>query len=120
MTQAKTKRRVARWLVGLFLVAQIAGVIPLIAAHTLHVFEDKQVVSGGHGFTAVGPHGTHHHGLADLNDQCCAFHHLSGVLPFAVKAAPVRNAKLAIWPSVPRALVLAEPKLLERPPKSLS
>jgi hypothetical protein len=120
MTLAKSMRRFAPWLVGLFLVAQIAGVMPLISAHTLHVFENKQVVSGDDGITAVGPHGTHHHGLADLNDQCCAFHHLAGVLPFVVKAAPVRLAKLAIWPFVPRALVIAEPNLLERPPKSLS
>jgi len=100
--------------------AQFAGVMPLIAAHTLHVFESKQVVSGDDGITAIGPHGTHHHGLADLNDQCCAFHHLAGVLSYAMKAIPVRVARVAIVSTPPIALVVADPLLLERPPKSSS
>jgi hypothetical protein len=66
-------RRFGPWLFGLFLIAQIAGVVPLVCAHTLHVFESKQVVSDDDGIIAVGPRGTHHHGIADLNDQCCAF-----------------------------------------------
>jgi hypothetical protein len=110
-------RRVAPWLIGLFLIAQIAGVVPLIAAHTLHVFESKQVVSGDDGITATGPSGTHHHGLADLNDQCCTFHHLASVLSYVVKINPARLAKVAIVSLAPIALVVADPLLLERPPK---
>jgi hypothetical protein len=113
-------RRFAPWLAGLFLMAQFAGVMPLIAAHTLHVFESKQVVSGDDGITAIGPHGTHHHGLADLNDQCCAFHHLAGVLSYTMKAIPVRIAKIAIVSPLAMTIVAADPLLLERPPKSSS
>ena len=99
--------------------AQFAGVMPLIAAHTLHVFESKQVVSGDDGITAVGPHGTHHHGLADLNDQCCAFHHLTGVLPYALNTDPVGFVEIAIVAAPARAFDATDPILIERPPKPL-
>src|SRR6266851_9933051 len=115
MTQARTMRRFAPWLVGLFLMAQFAGVVPLIAAHTLHVFESKQVISGDDGVTAIGPHGTHRHGLADLNERCCSFHHLAGVLPYAVKVNLIRIAKIVIVLSPSIALVITNPALLEWP-----
>jgi hypothetical protein len=121
MTRLHQMRRFARWLVGLFIFAQIAGVVPLISSHTLHVFESKQVITGEDGIEAVGSHGTHHHhSIADLNDQCCAFHHLAGVLAYGVTLDPVRFAEVVIGSFVPSALVAADPMLLERPPKSLS
>jgi hypothetical protein len=106
------------WLLALFLIAEVVGVVPLFSAHTHHVFESKQVVSGNEGITAVGPRGTHHHhGIADLNDQCCAYHHLAGVLPFIVGARPVKFAKAVIVMRQTRALLPSDPILLERPPK---
>jgi hypothetical protein len=120
MTRLETTRRFAPWLVGLFLIAQIAGVVPLISAHTLHVFESKQVVSDGDGIVAVDAHGSHRHSIADLNDQCCAFHHLAGVLSYALMINPVRFAKVVTVSFVPNSLISADPALLERPPKSLS
>src|SRR5262245_55641786 len=84
MTRSLTTRRFASWLVGLFVFAQVAGVVPLMAAHTLHVFESKQVVSDDD-VLAEGARGAqHHHSIAELNDQCCAFHHLAGVLAYAL------------------------------------
>src|SRR5258708_36835628 len=68
---------------GLFVVAQVAGVVPLIYDHTLNVYETAPVAAHGHRqvkSTAVNPDADHHHGLLDLHDQCCALHTLAGPL----------------------------------------
>jgi hypothetical protein len=121
MTLLHTTRRFASWLVGLFMFAQIAGVVPLMSSHTLHVFESKQVVADEDGIHAIGPGGTrHHHSIADLNDQCCAFHHLVGVLVYALSVVPVSFTRIAIVSFPPSVLIAADPIPPERPPKSLS
>jgi len=103
-------RRFAQWLVALFIFAQIAGVVPMISSHTLHVFESKQVLADEDGIEATGPGGTHHHhSIADLNDQCCAFHHLVGVLAYGLTVDPVRFATVMIGSLTPNALVAADP-----------
>jgi hypothetical protein len=120
MTRLHTTRRFAPWLIGLFMFAQIAGVVPLMSAHTLHVFESKQVVSDDGGILGVGPRGTkHHHSIADLNDQCCAFHHLAGVLAYALTVVPVSFTRIVIVSFPPSVLIAADPIPPERPPKSL-
>ena len=121
MTRLLTIRRLAPWLIGLFVFAQVAGVVPLMAAHTLHVFESKQVVSDDDDVLAVGPRGAqHHHSIADLNDQCCAFHHLSGVLVYALVVGPVGFTRVVVGSAAPKVLLPADPIPPERPPKSLS
>jgi hypothetical protein len=121
MTRLHQMRPFARWLVGLFIFAQIAGVVPLISSHTLHVFESKQVVADEDGIQAIGPGGTrHHHSIADLNDQCCAFHHLAGVLVYALTVVPVSFTRIVIVSFPPSVLIAADPIPPERPPKSLS
>jgi hypothetical protein len=121
MTRLQTMRRLAPWLVGLFVFAQVAGVVPLMAAHTLHVFESKQVVADDDDVLAVGPRGAHHHhGIADLNDQCCTFHHLAGVLGYVLAVSPVSFAQIVVRSFAPNVLIAADPIPPERPPKSLS
>src|ERR1700750_2775576 len=121
MTRSLITRRIAPWLVGLFVFAQVAGVVPLMAAHTLHVFESKQVASDDDDLLAVGPRGAqHHHSIADLNDQCCAFHHLAGVLGYVLAASPVNFAHIVVRSVAPNVLVAADPIPPERPPKSSS
>ena len=120
MTRSLTMRRFASWLVGLFVFAQVAGVVPLLSAHTLHVFESKQVVSDDD-VLAVGERGAqHHHSIADLNDQCCAFHHLAGVLVYALVVGPVSFIRVVVASAAPTVLLPADPIPPERPPKSLS
>jgi hypothetical protein len=120
MTRLLTMRRLAPWLIGLFVFAQVAGVVPLMAAHTLHVFESKQVVSDDD-VLALGARGAqHHHSIADLNDQCCAFHHLAGVLVYALVVGPVSFARVVVASAAPKVLLAADPIPPERPPKSLS
>jgi hypothetical protein len=120
MTRLLTMRRLAPWLIGLFVFAQVAGVVPLISAHTLHVFESKQVVSDDD-VLALGVRGAqHHHSIADLNDQCCAFHHLAGVLVYALVVGPVSFARVVVASAAPKVLLAADPIPPERPPKSVS
>jgi hypothetical protein len=125
------RRRCGRWLLGLFLIAQLAGVVPLVTVHLEHAIASEQDAAAdsgdGHAMSHAHHHHVHHgsgphdHGASDPNDQCCTLHHhLSGVLP---AAAPARVADLvvtAILAPPPVPLVPAEPPLLERPPKALS
>jgi hypothetical protein len=121
MTPLGTMRRFGPWLLGLFLIAQITGVGPLISAQTLHVFETNQTVSDAHGASTGAHRGGHHHGIADAGDQCCAFHHLAaGFLPYVPNAAPVGFARTSVFALPASSLVTAEPNLLDRPPKALS
>jgi hypothetical protein len=129
------RRRFGRWLVGLFLIAQLAGVVPLVTVHLEHALASEQDAAADFGdvgaparvVTHVHHHHVHHggaphdHGASDPNDQCCTLHHhLTGVLP---EAAPARAADLvvaAIIALLPAPLVPADPGQLERPPKHLS
>ena len=129
MISLNIKRRFGRWLLGLFLIAQLAGIAPLIAVHLQHISAAEQDVADDAG-TGVTPHTHHHHvhqgsghhdhGAADPNDQCCTLHHLTGVLPHSSAARP-KEFPAATNISLPlTALEAADPGLLERPPKLLS
>jgi hypothetical protein len=124
------KRSFARWFLGLFLIAQLAGIAPLIAVHLQHISAAEQDVADD-ADAGVTPHTHHHHvhqdgrhhdhGLADPNDQCCTIHHhLAGVLPLATGAKANEVVLAANVSLPPRTLVPADPRLLERPPKLLS
>jgi hypothetical protein len=135
MISWQARRRLGRWLLGLFLIAQLAGVVPLVTVHLEHAIaseQDAAADSGDVGAPAravihVHHHhvhngsGPHDHGASDPNDQCCTLHHhLTGVLP---EVAPDRAADLVVAAVValpPAPLVPADPGLLERPPKHLS
>jgi hypothetical protein len=120
MTRSLTTRRFAPWLVGLFVFAQVAGVVPLMAAHTLHVFESKQVVSDDDVLAVGGRGAQHHHSVADLNDQCCAFHHLAGLLTYVLAVGPLGLTRVVVGSFAPKALLAADPIPPEPPPKSSS
>jgi hypothetical protein len=127
MISLHIKRRFGRWLLGLFLIAQLAGVAPLVAVHLQHISAAEQDLADDAG-AGVAEHAHHHHvhkggghhdhGATDPNDQCCTMHHhLAGVLPFATGANANEVPMAAILALSPRALVPADPGLLERPPK---
>ena len=80
--------RTIRWLrtilLGLFALAQIAGVSPLMYQHTLNVYETAPVAGHHHVRVATtAPDADHHHGILELHDQCCTLHTLAGPLPRA-------------------------------------
>src|ERR1700749_521891 len=135
MISADTRRRFGRWLLGLFLIAQLAGVVPLVTVHLEHAIASEQdaAADSGDGATAARPasHAHHHHvhhgsgphdhAASDPNDQCCTLHHhLAGVLPEAAPAGVADLVVAAVVAPRPAPLVPAEPGLLERPPKLLS
>jgi hypothetical protein len=51
-------RRLGPWLVGLFLVAQVFGIVPLMRGHTAHVAETQLVLSRGNAGAGVIPQTT--------------------------------------------------------------
>jgi len=91
MSICQHTRCLRRWLLGLFIVAQVAGIVPLIYDHTLNVFETAPVAGHIHVHLAnnsAAQDANHHHGRIDLHDQCCALHTLTGPLPYAADLAP--------------------------------
>ena len=110
-------------LLGLFVAAQVAGVIPLIYEHTLNVYETVPVSAHGHPHVrpdAAHPDADHHHGALGLHDQCCALHHtLTGPLPDVIEATPADFRGVRMTPYELIALSGSDPPVLSRPPRAL-
>jgi hypothetical protein len=112
-------RRLCPWVVGLFLIAQVFGVVPLVSGHTAHVAEAELVLSKDSTSTGSIPHQGHHHvGDADgfiqhheLQDLNCAF--------TSVVCCEIAFVHVAITAPAPSVLAEADRILLERPPKPL-
>ena len=122
MTLAQTIRCLRASLLALFVVAQVAGVIPLIYDHTLNVYEATPVAAHSHAHlhpTAVTPDADHHHGALDLHDQCCALHTLAGPLPQATGTVPVSFAGFHIVLEELLTLAGGSPGVLDRPPRPI-
>jgi hypothetical protein len=120
MTFVRTICWLRACVLGLFVVAQAAGVVPLIYDHTLNVYETAPVAAHGHRQvkqTASNPDADHHHGLLDLHDQCCALHTLAGPLPQIVDVSPADFVGLRTAPVEVIGLAGGKPNLLDRPPK---
>jgi len=114
-------QRFGPWLVGLFLIAQVAGVIPALYVDTLHEYEGASVV--GHSQeNVVGNLPVHHGDPADIHDghdQCCALHHgMVGVVPriFAPGVTSLASVRVEARAD---ALASGNRSRLDRPPRSL-
>jgi hypothetical protein len=118
MSFARTIRWLRTLLVGLFALAQIAGVSPLMYEHTLNVYETTPVTGHHHVRVATSaPDADHHHGILDLHDQCCALHTLAGPLPSVANIVLSDSHPTRIAPAELIALADADPVRLDRPPK---
>jgi hypothetical protein len=118
--------RAIRWMracvLGLFVAAQVAGVVPLLYDHTLNVVETVPVSAHHHRHvepTATNPDADHHHGLLGLHDQCCALHMLTGPLPEILDTSSVAFALARLAPAEVVVLTGGISGLPDRPPKSL-
>ena len=118
--------RAFRWLraslLAIFVIAQVAGVIPLLHDHTLNVYETAPVAAHNHPdvhATLAHPDADHHHGALGLHDQCCALHMLAAPLPQIAGVARVDFAGEPIFAVEPAALSAGNPAVLDRPPKPL-
>ena len=123
MTIWRTMRRCAPWLLGLFVIAQAAGVVPLLALHAADAF--GQTGTRLNLVKASGPasplHHEHQSNGGDVRDECCAVHHhLAGVLPHALDAVAIAfvTARMSVPATAPVETVI--PNLPDRPPKLLS
>ena len=123
-------RRFGPLLLGLFLLAQAAGVLPLISIHLQHAYASEQddaadldgagSISHKHGHHAHQGQGQHEHSATDLGDQCCTLHHhLAGVLSVAPLAG-ASNRSSQIVPIARHRFASAERVSVERPPKLYS
>jgi hypothetical protein len=112
-------RRLCPWVVGLFLVAQVFGVVPLMSGHTAHVAESGLALSKDSASTGSIPHQGHHHrGDADGFIQ----HHELQDLNCAVTClvcCEIAFVQIAITALAPSVIAEADRILLERPPKPL-
>jgi hypothetical protein len=117
----RTIRYLRACFLGLFIVAQVAGIVPLIYDHTLNVFETMPVARHSHRHVGsiAAPDENHHHGVLDLHDQCCALHTLAGPVPHIVNAAPMDFVGMRVAPATLFALAQRGPVLPDRPPRPL-
>ena len=106
------------WVVGIFLLAQIFGVFPLVSEHTAHVAQADFTVSQNCVCTGDTTHG-HYHGDTDGFMQHHELQDLSGVLSCAVGKCENGLVHVAVCLYAPLALSEGNPIFLERPPKSL-
>ena len=115
---ARLRRRLGPWLFGLFVLAQAAGVLPLMFDHTFHVYEGQRTESHDH--STSGRHGDHRHGTADVKDECCWIKDLTGIAAFQVGISRTGFAAARTLSEPAKVLVSNAPDRLDRPPKPLS
>ena len=123
MTFVLSIRYLRASLLALFVVAQVAGVVPLIYDHMLNVYETTPVAGHHHPHvkpTVTHPDADHHHGMIDLHDQCCALHTLAGPLPYFGDNVLIDFASFRIMPDDVIALTGDNPAVLDRPPRPMS
>src|SRR5262245_10806214 len=128
MTLQRKLRRFAPWLLALFLIAQLASVVPLLTTDLQHDIETANDIAGDLAATGTLNHvhshhqheigSQHDHARVDVNDQCCTIHHhLTGVLSFTIPEIP------GDFPAIPspgpcsRCPPGSDPGGMERPPK---
>jgi hypothetical protein len=117
---ARGIRRLRAVLIGLFALAQVAGVLPLIYEHTMDVFVAAQADGARDHVALAGPGADHHHGILDVHDQCCTLHTLAGPLPVFTDVALTIRMGVRITPATAlAALADADPARLDRPPKRM-
>src|ERR1700744_4310813 len=122
MSICRRTRGFRGWLLGLFVLAQLAGILPLIHDRTLNLFETAPVAGHIHVQLAnnnAAPDADHHHGWIDLHDQCCALHTLAGPLPQAAGAVPVSFAGFHIVLEELLLLPHDSPGVLDPPPRPM-
>src|SRR6266849_2390786 len=118
MTFFQTIRSFRGYLLALFVVAQVTGVVPLMYDHTLNVFETTPVAGHTHilvGSGIAAPDGDHHHGILGLHDQCCALHTLAGPIPQIAITAPAEFSGVRMMPTASFAIAEGVPILIDRP-----
>ena len=112
-------RSLSIWLVGLFLIAQIFGVVSLLSEHTAHVAATELLASQGSATPGHIPERRHYRGDADGGIQQHELQDLNGTLACLSSRCDVAFVHVANTAYVPSALAENDPVPLERPPKAM-
>jgi hypothetical protein len=107
------------WLLGLYIAAQVIGLLPLIYEHTSNIYKDLPIA--GHvqlSSNTAQDNSERQHGLIGFHDECCAIYSLAGPLPPAVSLALEECATMRVSPAELVALVSWHSARLDRPPKA--
>jgi hypothetical protein len=128
MALFRTMQRLIPWFVGLFLVAQLAGVVP----RPVYAQPDAKTVASqvhnqqahnhaDHGRSDHNKTQAHHPGdqHGNIADQCCALHLLTGVILPVEMAVPVGRLAQSILQESATAISGIDANPLDRPPRSL-
>jgi hypothetical protein len=110
-------RRLGLWLVGLFFIAQVCAVIPLLSEHTSHLAE-AQLALSKHDGAGSATHRSHHRGDADGAIQHHELQDLQGAPACLFVSCGLSFAHVTITVYVSDSFPQGQPVLLERPPKS--
>ncbi len=120
MISTTVMHRVSPWLMGLFLLAQIFGVVPLISCHSAHAAGGASILCEYEAGAGALPQ-SHHHHPGDPDDA--AHHHALQDLNGVIAGSPERRDLSAIHGVITaraaRALAAADEARLERPPNSV-
>jgi hypothetical protein len=119
MLPTSMKRRLGTWLVGLFLIAQIFGVVSVLSEHTAHVATTELQLAQVSASTGNITRGRHHHGDADGFIQHHELQDLIGTLTCLSSRCEMAFVCIANTDYVPAARAERDPILLERPPKPM-
>jgi hypothetical protein len=119
MIPSATMRRLGSWLVGLFLIAQIFGVVSLLSEHATHVAATELLPSQVSANTGNIPQGRHYNGDSDGFIQHHELQDLTGTLTCLSNRCEIAFIYVANTDYVPAALAEGEPIPLERPPKAM-
>jgi hypothetical protein len=111
-----THRRLSLWLAGLFLVAQIFGVVSLMNSHLTHVAEAELVFSDSARHS--GGHGHHYRGDSDGAAQHHELHDLNGAFLGSAIQSDIMFLPAKITFAAAQVLQGAAPARLDRPPKA--
>jgi hypothetical protein len=115
MISTATMRRLGPWLVGLYVLAMVAGAMPLMRACNAHAVVPLAVSESS---APLPSQGHHHAGDADDLAHHHALQDLTGVLDWRPVGAGLAAVHVAMIRFLARALAEADPVLLERPPKA--
>ena len=117
MISTAATRRLGPWLVGLFLAAQIFGVVLLMSCHSAHAAGGSLLLSACEDGIDTHSHGHHHPGDSDDAAHHHALQDLNGLLAWTPDRNEIALVLIAVAPRAVRALAEADAVLLERPPK---
>jgi hypothetical protein len=115
----RTIRGIIPWLIGLFVVAQLSGVVPSRLPHGLLTQNALAMVMHDHHAHATADHAksSHQHHDSSTGDECCALHLLIAVLAPMPDAAPTGLVSQRVAPTGMDSIAGIRSGRLDRPPR---